>query len=79
MHASAEDVGDADSGGDTGARAGGASGGGGVGGGGCGGGGSTNMPCTRCGAKVKQEKDGVGEQLADKGELQGMSCPNPRH
>jgi hypothetical protein len=41
---------------------------GGGGGGGCGGGASTNMPC-RCSAKVKQEKDGVGEQLAGKGEL----------
>ena len=26
-------------------------------------------PCTRCSDKVKQEKDGVGEQLAGKGEL----------
>ena len=42
----------------------------GGGGGGYGGGGaSTNMPCTRCSAKVKQETDGVGEQLAGKGEL----------
>jgi hypothetical protein len=42
---------------------------GGGGGGGCGGGASTHMPCTRCSAKVKPEKDGVGEQLAGKGEL----------
>ena len=42
---------------------------GGGGGGGCCGGASTNMPCTRCSAKIKQEKDGVGEQLAGKGEL----------
>ena len=44
--------------------------GGGGGGGGYGGGGaSTNTPCTTCSAKVKQETDGVGEQLAGKGEL----------
>ena len=51
--------------------------GGGGGGGGCGGGASTNMPCTRCSAKVKQEKDGVGEQLAGKDELYGMSSLAP--
>ena len=42
---------------------------GGGGGGGCGGGASTNMPCARRSAKAKQEKGGVGEQLAGKGEL----------